>query len=346
MATSGGMFLHLLTTASQYSAADFQRSALEMLRGVCDFDMAMWGVVSFKPNARTIYQSISMHDVPVEVFREFGSVAEHDGVAHHVLSHPDQDVAGFNLRQRLPDQRHADFLAYTRRFEFNNLMYVTLPHAQSDALNFIGLWRRRSQSEYTANEVGRSRELLRGAVLAGTINDNLSFKSPLTIRNNSGFLRARVSTSGVVLAFDAGFNDLIQRQWPKYLSPLLPAELVRALRDSRHHKFLGKHLIASAATVGDSLFVVATANRRHIELTPKQFDVACLVARGCSNKEVAYRLGISEKTIANHLSAIYLNLGLHERSNADPASDNHDNWRRAALIRWWLEHPCSDDEPA
>jgi DNA-binding NarL/FixJ family response regulator len=41
------------------------------------------------------------------------------------------------------------------------------------------------------------------------------------------------------------------------------------------------------------------------ELTPRQIEILRLVANGNSNKQIAYRLGISRQTAKNHLWAIY-----------------------------------------
>ena len=38
-----------------------------------------------------------------------------------------------------------------------------------------------------------------------------------------------------------------------------------------------------------------------------------LAARALTNREIADDLGISEKTIKNHLSAVYDKLGIHKR---------------------------------
>jgi len=343
MESSNGMFVELLSTATQYSPSDFQHNTLQLLRGVCDFDMAMWGVVSFARHARTVYQSINLYDVPKEVFGEFGTVADADGVGALVLSHPDQDVAGFNLRQQLLDPHYRDFMAYVDRFGFHNLLYATRPQSKQGALNFIALFRSGDRTPYTTQEVGCSSELLRCAVLGGIINDKLSFQPTTTLRTDSNFVRARASTSGVLLAVDGGFVELLQRQWPQYRGPLLPGELLRALRDPRRYKFLGRHLIAAAFTVADTLYIMACPNVRQIELTPRQLEVACLVASGCSNKEIACRLASSEKTVANHLSAIYGSLGLLGKGQANDA--NRENWKRAALIRWWMEHPGGAESP-
>lgn len=52
----------------------------------------------------------------------------------------------------------------------------------------------------------------------------------------------------------------------------------------------------------------------HLEkLSPRERDVALAVATGATNKEVAQRLDISERTVKAHLSHIFETLGLHDR---------------------------------
>lgn len=48
-------------------------------------------------------------------------------------------------------------------------------------------------------------------------------------------------------------------------------------------------------------------------LTPRQMEVAELVAKGCRNWQVAELLGISENTVVNHLAAIYDTLAIGGR---------------------------------
>ena len=48
-------------------------------------------------------------------------------------------------------------------------------------------------------------------------------------------------------------------------------------------------------------------------LSPRQRQIAVLVARGLSNKEVARELGLSEGTVKIHLHAIFQKLGAKRR---------------------------------
>jgi pimeloyl-ACP methyl ester carboxylesterase len=75
--------------------------------------------------------------------------------------------------------------------------------------------------------------------------------------------------------------------------------------------------------VGDA-HALATAIRRFLglrvaprgpqELTPRQLDIAGLVSRGFTNREIAARLGIQERSAEGHLERIRLRLGFHSRA--------------------------------
>lgn len=49
-------------------------------------------------------------------------------------------------------------------------------------------------------------------------------------------------------------------------------------------------------------------------LSPRQRQVAEIVARGLSNNEVASRLGISPRTVDSYLRTVFKNLNVHSRT--------------------------------
>jgi len=55
---------------------------------------------------------------------------------------------------------------------------------------------------------------------------------------------------------------------------------------------------------------------RLAQLTPQQFRVLARVAEGLLNKQIADQLGISERTVKAHLSAIFDRLGVGNRTQA------------------------------
>jgi two-component system NarL family response regulator len=56
------------------------------------------------------------------------------------------------------------------------------------------------------------------------------------------------------------------------------------------------------------------------ELTPREFDVLEQIVRGCSNKEIATALDISEATVKSHINSLLGKLGVTDRTQAATAA--------------------------
>jgi DNA-binding NarL/FixJ family response regulator len=50
-----------------------------------------------------------------------------------------------------------------------------------------------------------------------------------------------------------------------------------------------------------------------IKLTPRQREIALLVAKGHSNRQIGQCLGITESTVKNSMREIFLNMGISNR---------------------------------
>ena len=48
-------------------------------------------------------------------------------------------------------------------------------------------------------------------------------------------------------------------------------------------------------------------------LSPREYQIAQLVASGRSNRQIAERLAISEQTVKNHIQSIFRKLALNNR---------------------------------
>jgi DNA-binding NarL/FixJ family response regulator len=59
-------------------------------------------------------------------------------------------------------------------------------------------------------------------------------------------------------------------------------------------------------------------------LTRRELQVLRLVAEGKTNRDVASELGISEKTVARHVSNMFVKLGLSSRAAATAYAYRHD----------------------
>lgn len=56
-----------------------------------------------------------------------------------------------------------------------------------------------------------------------------------------------------------------------------------------------------------------TPSRRGSQLTPREHEIAALIAQGCTNKAIASRLKISPRTVENHVGSIFERLSIRAR---------------------------------
>jgi DNA-binding CsgD family transcriptional regulator len=70
---------------------------------------------------------------------------------------------------------------------------------------------------------------------------------------------------------------------------------------------------ATVSSGGDATVLLLS---RPDVLTSREREVLALVAKGLPNRNIARYLGISEKTVKNHLAAVFVKLGVSDRTQA------------------------------
>jgi DNA-binding NarL/FixJ family response regulator len=107
----------------------------------------------------------------------------------------------------------------------------------------------------------------------------------------------------IVAALDAGAIGYL-------LKDAEPAEILAAIRAaSRGEAPLAPK--AAAALLGGR-----SRPPNAIELTGREREVLSLVVAGMANKQIARRLGISEKTVKGHLTNLFQRIGVADRTQA------------------------------
>jgi DNA-binding NarL/FixJ family response regulator len=120
------------------------------------------------------------------------------------------------------------------------------------------------------------------------------------------FLTASITDGQVLTAFARGAKAIL-------LKDTVPDDLVRCVRTvAEGSKWFPADLV-------DAALQRATGRRfRSGEivqtLTAREREIMCLVAEGLANKEVAWRLGVSEGTVKIHLHNIYRKVGVQNRT--------------------------------
>ena len=90
-------------------------------------------------------------------------------------------------------------------------------------------------------------------------------------------------------------------------------------------RLVAMYLCAGRRLCGEQRVRTDSAGVREI-LSDREVEVAEVVAQGLSNKEVAARLGISVRTVENHLRSIFAKLHITKRTRL--AAELHTGRRR------------------
>ena len=131
-------------------------------------------------------------------------------------------------------------------------------------------------------------------------------------------LRARVPESRVIVLTsfldDERLLPAVQAGAAGYLlKNSEPAELVRAIRAAH-----GGETIIDPTVASRLVQAIADGRRSAADqaLTGREREVLELIARGRSNKRIAFELGISEKTVKTHVGHVLAKLGVSDRTQA------------------------------
>jgi DNA-binding NarL/FixJ family response regulator len=100
------------------------------------------------------------------------------------------------------------------------------------------------------------------------------------------------------------------------LKDVEPAELVRGVRAAARGE---SPLDPKAARA----LLVAREERPGVELTPREIEVLRLLRQGLANKQIARRLGITERTVKAHLTSVFQRIGANDRTQAALWAERH-----------------------
>jgi len=127
------------------------------------------------------------------------------------------------------------------------------------------------------------------------------------MQSRSGGWGAFDTDNEVLLALQAGASRFA-------LKDTSPEAIIHAIEAV----MAGQRVMASqvAQRVLDMISGVKSPKDFYDGLTAREVEILRLVAGGQANKQVAYQLRISEKTVRNHISHIYEKLGIYDRTQA------------------------------
>jgi len=106
------------------------------------------------------------------------------------------------------------------------------------------------------------------------------------------------------------------------LKDIQPRDLVQAIRETHQgkaqlHPDVARRLMAAVAGDAPARPAPSPALPKELqELTEREREVLDLIARGLTNREIAGKMVVSEKTVKTHVSNLLDKLGLEDRTRA------------------------------
>jgi DNA-binding NarL/FixJ family response regulator len=105
---------------------------------------------------------------------------------------------------------------------------------------------------------------------------------------------------------------------------ITPRRLVEAIRQVSRGNYVVDDEVLNKPEVATWLlqqfdkvaYVDGMPNEMFAPLSPREMEILQHIARGQSNKEVAYALGISRQTVKNHMTSILRKLAVNDRTQA------------------------------
>jgi pimeloyl-ACP methyl ester carboxylesterase/DNA-binding CsgD family transcriptional regulator len=170
-----------------------------------------------------------------------------------------------------------------------------IPEATSEQMDWLNELCRRTSAPATAAELLRSRARVDVKELLGRVRVPtlvLHAREDATVPVSAGRQLAALIPGAEFVELDSKNHILLENEpaWERFCA---------AVRD-----FMG---LDSAAKGEDSAFAV---------LTPRERGILVLLTRGLSNGDIAESLGLSEKTVRNHVSSVFDKLGVWTRAQA------------------------------
>ena len=109
---------------------------------------------------------------------------------------------------------------------------------------------------------------------------------------------------------------------PKDITPEALINIVQAVREGQYYvdeKTMGYDDLMQWVEQKIGRFagpLISDSDELFVPLSPREMEILEHVTRGLSNKEIAYKLGISHQTVKNHMTAILRKLRVDDRTQA------------------------------
>lgn len=293
------LLLTLYRFAHEKPIDTFQDAALELIKPVVPFDSSMWGTATMTSAGVDIH-TIHLHRSPPEMLLEYERHKANDTAAHSVLQSR-ISTGCFHTPATAKDPDLRDFL---RRYGHENIFITATTNPETQFVHAISLFRTQLDAHGQEDErqwLGHLRPHLMQAL---ALNRSTHLQRWSTTETGLQRGLAIADLRGVVYHADPCFETLLRTEWHYCHGDVLPQALLKPLL-CRESAYKGATLVVSGHVQHGMLFLRARPRCLADALSPREWEVARLMAKGCTHKEVAQQLSRAPTTVRNHIQSVY-----------------------------------------
>ncbi len=311
----GDLLLHVYRLSHEQPLQTFQDASLDAVRRVLPFDSSMWGSATYGATGIDIH-TLHLDRQPIEMLAGYEAIKHLDTAAAEVALQPRATMA-FDAAMQFGAPHQKAIKAYGERFGQRHFFISSAMNPANGLVQWVTLFRTRADAHCTESErsllaavaphlqqaMGYNR--VRHMEALATNDTHATHSAPTATRR----AQAVADLRGMVYHATPSFDALLRGEWSAVPDGRLPQPLMQRFA-SGNSRFAGRTLVARCHVERELLFVNARPSCAADHLTPREWQVAWLLAKGLSHKEIARQLDRAPATVRNHIQAIYRRLGV------------------------------------
>lgn len=305
------LLLELYRGASERPIEEFQDFALELIKPVLRFESGRWGVGCLAADGFTPGH-VHLNNETDESVASWEEVIGQDTIVSAVLARPGITLADC-VPSRYVGKGFTGIRDYARKYRHQNVLATAFVGPGRRTAEWLSFYRGDADDCFSERERQICERLMPHLLQSLSINRNLHLHG---LREQVGPRAsfALADLKGRLWFAEADFHRLIVREWPAWLEPALPRQLVDALTRRPGEPYAGKHIRLAAAPLGKLMLLKGRPRSPVDELTPRELEIARAYGSGLTHREVAVQYGISPETVRHHLRAVFGKLGICDKA--------------------------------
>jgi len=293
----------------------FQDWAFSELENLIPFDGGFWSRAGIEEGAGRLYAN-HLYKLPPITIEVWGRYQDRDVLGKLALAAQGRTV-NVTARDVTADPEVLDQIV--SRFGLEYVLTTCIIDPLTSLISAVTVFRDAKGPPFTEAE----RQLMERVTphLVEAYSANRLIRLLETRRPDSPFAYATAACDGEALlhVVSPEFAALIALEWPAWHGPKLPIPLAERLTASgkplsQKAVFRGARILVRFEPVNELIWLRVRVKEPADELSPRETEVARLIAAGQSNKEIARSLDISPFTVRNQLNTIYGKLGIASRA--------------------------------